>query len=416
MSTPWGRTVVVGPSDNPFQGFNPNPDSFQSSASPSAGSECTLSPAASAFSAILSAFVGSVINGLTSGWLVAFMTGWISWLAVFRVLMSAVYMLYRSITNSWGPGRDEDKSAAAQSDASGHLMAQYNNNNDNNNNNNNIINNSSSRNNNNGSYSGYAGGWEAPPQIPQWKSRLPQHGFLTNLWPPAAVVRGLGQDSARKSAIARTFTDLNRDVTVLGWLSWVYTAVYAPTSQIIWVAANMDRHNVGAAKLVKGLTVAITALPLCIDCRVRYADKLKWGGYIFNLVTSLSCLLQGVLCTLLLVTGVMDVTRGFFGPLLIIVAIYPVFSLIFSLLSFVILPIRDGGRKRAAQAHWIGYFIDVGIGAFSGIFLAAPAIMLYMQAQFSRDVTGRHGTGMSDLQAYLACETKGWKWLAAVAP
>src|SRR3569833_2317361 len=154
------------------------------SASPSAGSECTLSPAASAFSAILSAFVGSVINGLTSGWLVAFMTGWISWLAVFRVLMSAVYMLYRIITNSLGPGRDEDKSAAAQSDASGHLMAQYNNNNDNNNNNNNNNNNSSSRNNNNGSYSGYAGGWEAPPQIPQWKSRLPQHGFMTNLWPP----------------------------------------------------------------------------------------------------------------------------------------------------------------------------------------------------------------------------------------
>ncbi|KAK4149483.1 hypothetical protein C8A00DRAFT_18832 [Chaetomidium leptoderma] len=68
-------------------------------------SGCNLSPAASAFSAILSACIGSVINGLTNGWLVAFMTGWIAWFAIFRVLMGALYLFYNSITDSWGPGR-----------------------------------------------------------------------------------------------------------------------------------------------------------------------------------------------------------------------------------------------------------------------------------------------------------------------
>lgn len=52
------------------------------------------------FSAILSASVGSIVKGLTSGWYVAFMAGWISWLTVARVLLGGFYVLYRSITDS----------------------------------------------------------------------------------------------------------------------------------------------------------------------------------------------------------------------------------------------------------------------------------------------------------------------------
>src|SRR5207244_2162758 len=103
---------------------------------------------------------------------------------------------------------------------------------------------------------------------------------------------------------------------------------------------------------------------LGVDCRVRYADSLKsrWAAYVFNLANSLSCLLQGGLCGLLLGQGGADASRspGFPKP---IAAIYPILALIWMAVSFVILPTRDGGRKRAGQAHWAGYFIDVGVGA-----------------------------------------------------
>lgn len=55
---------------------------------------CDLSPQGRAFSTVLTAFVGSIVNGLTSGAIVAFMTGWISWFAVLRVLSGALFSLY----------------------------------------------------------------------------------------------------------------------------------------------------------------------------------------------------------------------------------------------------------------------------------------------------------------------------------
>ena len=54
---------------------------------------CDLSPEGRASSTFLTAFVGSIVNGFTSGAIVAFMTGWISWLAVLRVLSGALFSL-----------------------------------------------------------------------------------------------------------------------------------------------------------------------------------------------------------------------------------------------------------------------------------------------------------------------------------
>ncbi|KAK3352179.1 hypothetical protein B0T25DRAFT_453731 [Lasiosphaeria hispida] len=331
-------------------------------------SGCALSPSASAFSAILSAFIGSVINGLTSGWLVAFMTGWIAWLAIFRVLLGGLYMLYRSVTNTWGPGR------------SGILWA--------------------------------------------------------NMWPRAAVVRGLEQPAVSAAAklwaknhptLASTgpgATALDRSVTALGWFSWGYTALFAPVTQVLFVAANTARHDIGATKIVKGLTVAVTALPLCIDCRVRYGDALgrAWRGRVFNFATSLSALVQGGLCAVLLVEGLLDLksaSRGGF-PVIIMAGVYPVFALFWMAASFSFLPMRDGGRKRAGQTHWAGYFLDVGAGAFAGVFLAAPAIALYSSAQFNKRAGLGFGeepsSGLNDLGEYLSCESQWWRRFAAVSP
>jgi len=409
-------------------------------------SNCELSPAASAFSAILSAFVGSIINGLANGWLVAFMTGWISWLAIFRVLMGGLYMFYYSLFNRWGPGQSKDfvdppppplplvyvGGQPPNTGSTSHLVGDHNNP-------------------YNPHENVYASGWQAIPAPGQPNTyyvapRLNTRHIFSNIWPSPSVVRGVDQPAP--GTVAPTYTpgitsrlmtprsDLDRGVTIIGWFSLGYTAVFAPTTQILFLLANASRSDIGGAKLVKGLTVAITALPLCIDCRTRYADKLGAGKYALNLFLALSCLVQGGICAALLVTGVMDLKSpssgsgsgsgsgsrfgnrpsssppsGFGPPTGLIVGVYIFFALIWMAVSFAILPMRDGGRKGAGKIHWAGYLIDMLVGAFAGIFLAAPAIALYSGATF------RSGSsGSADLGEYLSCETEIWKKVAAVLP
>ena len=62
---------------------------------------CELSPQARVFSTILTAFVGSIVNSVTSDGIVAFMTGWISWLAVLRVLTGALIGLYKAFSSDY---------------------------------------------------------------------------------------------------------------------------------------------------------------------------------------------------------------------------------------------------------------------------------------------------------------------------
>jgi hypothetical protein len=227
------------------------------------------------------------------------------------------------------------------------------------------------------------------------------------------------------TAIFAKLQPLNREVTILGWIGWIYAAIYAPISQIIWVVSNVSADSSsGVAKIVKGITVAVTALPLCLDSRVRFADSLTtkrcggtWAYYTFNLTNSLSCLFQGIICGALLIWGVVEArsqTDPFFAssfpwPL---VAIYPIFSLIWAWASFALAPVMDGGRKRASQSHWTGYFVEVGMGAFAGLFLATPAFALY----FSSADSGDGGTGAADLGRFLSCEVPGWQKFSAIFP
>lgn len=64
-------------------------------------STCELSPQARAFSTVLTAFVGSIVSGATSGAVFAFMTGWISWLAVLRVLSCVLIGLYQAFSSDY---------------------------------------------------------------------------------------------------------------------------------------------------------------------------------------------------------------------------------------------------------------------------------------------------------------------------
>ncbi|KAK0099385.1 hypothetical protein ONS96_008414 [Cadophora gregata f. sp. sojae] len=441
-------------------------------------SDCTLTPQARAFSSILSAFIGSVVNGLTSGWLVAFMTGWISWLAFFRVVISGSYMLYRSATKTWTPelGSEEyemlnrasppdpesapqpytntrktssqesqtmllsqdqpqtpppilSELAATSSDAEDayhrHVYT---------------------------SVFGLDGSSSIqPPKESPFGTFWPTQSDLAARWSNIELAqqkrsilrafyasdKDLARGISEFSRLAKEgklpgpapylvfWKPFDRNVTVLGWIGWIYGAVYAPISQIFWIAANASaKESAGVTKAVKGLSVAITALPLGIDTRVRFAESLRrkrWGGEwaynAFNLTNALSCLLQGVFCGMLLILGVIDIQRptgdeNFYPSFpLPLVGIYPLFSLIWAFVSFKILPMVDGGRKPADQ-KWYGHILDVAMGAFAGLFLAAPSFGLYM----SGVSPGEDGSGGSDLAEFLRCEVSWWKKASAIFP
>jgi hypothetical protein len=372
---------------------------------------CQLKPSASAFSAMLSAFVGSVINGLSSGWFVAFMTGWISWFALFRVILGAVYMMYRSVTGTWEP--EYDAIRQLEDEGSHPMIGQINSRQDE------VI---ISGDPPSESHQGYS-----EPQSKQSKPR-----FLNIIWPSPSDIRAFKLYASKATKNGSPWSPLNQDVTFLGWVGWIWAGLIAPIAQLLWVAANISNRSNGAVKIVKGLTVAVTALPLCIDSRVRYGEALagsgnrrSWAKRAFNLTNSLSCLLQGVICTILLITGAINLnqssTFGFPTP---IFALYPIFSLIWMYGSLIILPVRDGGRRRAAQDHWSGYILDVGMGAFAGIFLAAPAFGLYQSTSFDEkygdfdSFSGSTSSGADGqtLTEYLQCEASVWKKVAAIFP
>lgn len=439
-------------------------------------SECNLTPGARAFSAMMSAFIGSVVNGLTSGALIAFITAWISWFALFRVVIDGLYMFYRSTTGTWTLGKSGDDyemldralSSHIDYSAYGHMPNQ---------------------NLNSQNVESELLSQAAPTNLPPTLSELqtsshveeyhlhayiavfghggssiikpPKESLFSTIWPTRSdlVARNenallaqqkckelrlhYASDKNMEEALAAfalmaksgtlpgpvpdtTLWDApNRDVTFLGWVGWVYSAIYSLISQIIWVAASTsDGSYSGAAKLVKGLSIAVTALPLCIDNRVRFAESLRtkrgggsWAYHAFNLINSTSCLAQGILSGTLLAMSASDMakpkkgsSRSFFPTPLVF--IYPIFSLLWAWVSFKLVPMMDGGRPRAAQKHWTGYFIDVGMGIFGGLFLAAPAFALYR----SGSRPGEDNSGASDLAEFLRCQVPAWQKFSAIFP
>ncbi|KAL9105908.1 MAG: hypothetical protein Q9187_008640 [Circinaria calcarea] len=331
---------------------------------------CELTPQARAFSTILTAFVGSVITGATSGALVAFLNGWISWLAVLRVLIGAFFSLYQAFSSSYT--RLEQDSTPLHTDQV-ELQQQR----------------SISH--------GSQGVAHGEPQDAT-KARLPkiqrfQLGLLVNF---------------RNSCLIE-------DVTVLGWIGWLYTAVYSPIVQILWLAENWTAAS-GPLKLVRGLGISISALSLVTDTKRRYASKLrdmKYGGspaYVaFNIVNAGSAFGMGIMCAALLIKGAVDTSLAWYG-----VMIYCVFLLIWTAASFTVLPIQDGGIKG------LGIIADVLMGAFAGIFLAAPAFAVMMLAQRPTLTPGGFSTpdsGLKSLQKYLSCDSVAvWQKFVAIFP
>ncbi|KAF2002590.1 hypothetical protein P154DRAFT_593587 [Amniculicola lignicola CBS 123094] len=305
---------------------------------------CELSPSAAAFSSMLSAFIGSVFNGLFSGLWVAFFTGWLAWFAVLRILAAGLFEFYITIKTGTNinAGDDNQYSTIGM----------------------NVL-----------DVTGTQGG----------EGR--------------AAHRSTGAED--EEALSQP-KQLQRTVTVFGWLGWAWSALYTPISQTIWISVHITSGN-GILQVVRALAIAVSALGLTYDYKQRYAASVgrKWGPWAFvtfNMWNSTACLMLGAEAMLLLIHGALKSDSSIPIPLLVI---YPIFSIIWAIASWHILPPIDGARPG------VNIFADVFMGAFAGVFVAAPAFALWQNKNFdansARMMYGTSESGLS-LREFLKCQ------------
>lgn len=325
-------------------------------------SSCELSPQARAFSTVLTAFVGSIVNGATSGGVVAFVTGWISWLAVVRVLSGALIGFYKSFSSDYARLEQGSTSQSAH----GIVM-------------------------------------EERGLIPDTSQGV-THGVSSR----DGKISGLSTVLKFQSNMAeRTNSRLTREITILGWIGWLYTAVYSPIVQALWLAENWTAASGGPLKIVRALGISISALSLTFDIKKRYAARLRDTKYLgspacvaFKIVNAGSAFGMGIMCAALLIKGAIDTGLPWY-----VIMIYCVFSIIWAAASFRICPVQDGGIK-----GW-GLVPDILMGAFAGIFLASPAFAVMMTAE------QQNPSGKLNLGDYLSCDSvKIWQKFVAIFP
>ena len=309
---------------------------------------CELSPQGRAFSTVLTAFIGSIINGITSGLLVAFITAWISWFATLRILIGAVWSLCQAFSSDYTPISTADEMIA-----------------------------------------------------------LEERGAAADVAPSNSAHIG--------SKLSMVNKRLNRKVTVLGWIGWAYTAVYSPVVQALWLAANWTSAS-GSLKIVRGLGISVTALALTIDTKKRYAETLRGSSYLgrvaciaFKLTNAGSAFGMGAMCAALLIKGALELHLKWYFFVL-----YCVFMVIWAAVSFTFIPVQDGGVGGA------GIILDVLMGAFAGVILAAPAFFIMKSAEqptVSLNGFSTPESGQASLSHYISCDSVAvWRKIAAILP
>lgn len=356
---------------------------------------------------MLSAFIGSVLNGLLSGAFIAFVTGWIAWLASARIVVAALYefhLAYKAGTNFQavldrdayaGLGMSElNMNTAAP--ASGSALdapppaydAQH------------------------SQVDLLGGNTSYPPQRPYNNAGLPPIVLPQNLF--KRIRAGFLLLSNKISPPVRT-------VSVFGWLGWVWSALYTPLSHSIWLAANIASQQKGGILIVRALAIAVSALGLTFDTKMRYGAALgrkwgKWAFVVFNVWNAGACLVLGLEAVALLIVGALRVEflPGF------AVAAYVVFSFVWAGASWLFLPPTDAAR--GGKATVLGVIVGVAVGAFAGIFVAAPAFTLWRDNLFEErkgSMFGESSTQSSgvELGEYLSCAgVSVWEKFAAVMP
>jgi hypothetical protein len=287
---------------------------------------CFLSPRAKFQGATLTAFTGSVVTGITSGFDAVFFVGWTAWFPILRISLVGIWELYEAI-----------------------LLRPL------------------------------KGG----------------HQYL-DLWRIFEFARGFESNFFRQHK--------EQSVTFLGCFGWLYSAVWSPTREILWLIENWETSS-ASLKIVRALGVAVAGIPLTIDTRNRYGELLgkvlgTWARCIFNLITATSCMTLGIISAMLMGLAVQQAEIKWY-----FVLIYVVLSLIWGFAGMSFMVPHDDSESRYSFGRIIG---GIFIGCFSGCFLAAPAFILSYTAQTFP------GVGVLD---YVECKSvTTWRKVVALSP
>lgn len=111
-------------------------------------------------------------------------------------------------------------------------------------------------------------------------------------------------------------TQYQHDVTLLGCVSWAYSALYAPTVATMWLIKNWKRSDISPwLKILKSFEFAATAGSFTVDTKNRYAMWLarrlgNWAGALFNLVSATSLFLLATVFMILFTHSVADIFKS----------------------------------------------------------------------------------------------------------
>jgi hypothetical protein len=299
---------------------------------------------------VLTAFIGSILNGLFSGFFIAFITGWISMLACVRIVAAGIYEFY--LTGKAGSNFENVDE-----------LNEYRN----------------------------------IEMNAREEERLANH--------PITIATNGKVASQRLNNAFLPFKKLPvRDVSAFGWLGWTWSAVYTPISQTIWIATNISSQS-GFVLIVRALSMSVSALGLTFDYKQRYGAAVgrKWGSWafiLFNVWNATACLLLGIESMALLIFGAYGGGGNIPIPIPIV---YLLLCIFWAYLSWRLIPPVDGARP------CVNKFADVAMGAFSGIFCAAPALILWQGGLFDDD------SGL-DLGEFLKCDATVLRKFAAIMP
>ncbi|KAH0229009.1 hypothetical protein KCV06_g7739, partial [Aureobasidium melanogenum] len=130
------------------------------------------------------------------------------------------------------------------------------------------------------------------------------------------VVRPLALVPVPQQTEQQRQTQYQHDVTLLGCVSWAYSALYAPTVATMWLIKNWKRSDISPwLKILKSFEFAATAGSFTVDTKNRYAMWLarrlgNWAGALFNLVSATSLFLLATVFMILFTHSVADIFKS----------------------------------------------------------------------------------------------------------
>jgi hypothetical protein len=339
---------------------------------------CILSPHDKFLSTVLTAIIGSIINGISSGFFIAFCTTWICWFATMRIVVVGIWFCRSAVMGQnlrglpWFTRLQRMTGSQHASTSASEVRYDP----------------------------------IAPPSYEESTRIEFQSSPYISLQSQAPKEPRSETTLDPAKPTGRPFMPQAGPPTFLGWAGWLYVTVYFPVVQILWLISNWsDGPSSGNLKLVRAIGVSVTALPLTMDIKTRYAVSLeqrfgRWAARLFTSIHAFSTLALGILSTIMLIVAVRQMPIPIF-----FIPIYVIFSTIWMVASFGMVPPFDGGMSPNSIPSFAA---GLAIGIFGGAFTSAPAFGSMGMA------ASTPGVG---LEEYLKCEgVNVWEKFVAIFP